>query len=42
KWFGLDSSAVKVEKVPFVIKAIENINLKRIPWTANGSSNGGH
>jgi KUP system potassium uptake protein len=37
KWFGLDSSAVKVEKVPFVIKATENINLKRIPWSANGN-----
>jgi KUP system potassium uptake protein len=37
KWFGLDSSAVKVEKVPFIIKAIENINLKRIPWTPNGN-----
>ncbi|WP_435353515.1 KUP/HAK/KT family potassium transporter [Emticicia sp. SJ17W-69] len=36
KWFGLDSSAVKVEKVPFVIKALDNINLKRIPWTGNG------
>ena len=35
KWFGLDSSAVKVEKVPFVIKAVENINLKRIPWAGN-------
>lgn len=42
KWFGLDSSAVKVEKVPFIIKAVENINLKRIPWTVNGNSNGGH
>ncbi|WP_188766919.1 KUP/HAK/KT family potassium transporter [Emticicia aquatilis] len=37
KWFGLDSSAVKVEKVPFIIKAIDNINLKRIPWATNGS-----
>lgn len=42
KWFGLDSSAVKVEKVPFIIKAIDNINLKRIPWTGNGSPNSGH
>lgn len=42
KWFGLDSSAVKVEKVPFIIKAIDNINLKRIPWAGNGSPNGGH
>ena len=32
KWFGLDSSAVKVEKVPLVIRPTENTNLKRIPW----------
>ncbi len=37
KWFGLDSSAVKVEKVPFIIKTTENINLKRIPWATNGN-----
>lgn len=37
KWFGLDSSAVKVEKVPLVIRPTENINLKRIPWAVNGS-----
>ncbi len=42
KWFGLDSSAVKVEKVPFIIKAIDNINLKRIPWAGNGIPNSGH
>lgn len=42
KWFGLDSSAVKVEKVPLVIRPTENVNLKRIPWTVNGNSNGGH
>ena len=42
KWFGLDSSAVKVEKVPFIIKAIDNINLKRIPWAVNGNTNSGH
>jgi KUP system potassium uptake protein len=41
QWFGLDSSAVKVEKVPFIIKAIENINLKRIPWSTNGNPTGG-
>jgi KUP system potassium uptake protein len=29
KWFGLDSSAVKVEKVPLVIRPIENVKLKR-------------
>lgn len=32
KWFGLDSSAVKVEKVPLVIKPIEKVELKQIPW----------
>ena len=29
KWFGLDSSNVKVEKVPLVLRPIENINLER-------------
>lgn len=29
KWFGLDSSAVKVEKVPLVIRPAENVKLKR-------------
>lgn len=32
KWFGLDTSAVKVEKVPLVIRPAGNINLKRVPW----------
>jgi KUP system potassium uptake protein len=32
KWFGLDSSAVKVEKVPIIIKPVENIPLIEIPW----------
>lgn len=32
KWFGLDSSAIKVEKVPLVIRPSENVNLKEIPW----------
>ncbi|PLK46401.1 MULTISPECIES: KUP/HAK/KT family potassium transporter [Emticicia] len=36
KWFGLDSSSVKVEKVPLVIRPAENINLKRVPWQNNG------
>ncbi|MBA4851652.1 KUP/HAK/KT family potassium transporter [Emticicia sp. BO119] len=36
KWFGLDSSSVKVEKVPLVIRPAENVNLKRIPWQNNG------
>jgi KUP system potassium uptake protein len=40
KWFGLDSSAVKVEKVPLVIRPTENINLKRIPWVNH--NNQGH
>ncbi len=30
KWFGLDSSAVKIEKVPLVIRSAENVNLNRI------------
>ncbi len=31
RWFGLDSSSVKIEKVPLVIRPVENISLKRIP-----------
>ncbi|HEY0109989.1 MAG TPA: potassium transporter Kup, partial [Fibrella sp.] len=31
RWFGLDSSSVKMEKVPLVIRPLENILLKRIP-----------
>jgi KUP system potassium uptake protein len=42
KWFGLDSSAVKVEKVPLVIRPTENIHLKRIPWSGNGNTIAGH
>jgi KUP system potassium uptake protein len=30
QWFGLDSSNVKVEKVPLIIKAPGKINLKRV------------
>ena len=30
RWFGLDSSSVKIEKVPLVIRPVENIQLKRI------------
>ncbi|GAB3250413.1 KUP/HAK/KT family potassium transporter [Larkinella harenae] len=30
RWFGLDSSAVKIEKVPLVIRPVENVKLKRI------------
>jgi KUP system potassium uptake protein len=29
KWFGLDTSSVKVEKVPLIINPIKNIELKR-------------
>lgn len=31
RWFGLDSSSVKIEKVPLVIRPVENVKLKRIP-----------
>lgn len=31
RWFGLDSSSVKIEKVPLVIRPVENVALKRIP-----------
>ncbi len=30
RWFGLDSSSVKIEKVPLVIRPVENVKLKRI------------
>lgn len=30
RWFGLDSSSVKIEKVPLVIRPIENVKLDRI------------
>ena len=30
RWFGLDSSSVKIEKVPLVIRSVENVQLKRI------------
>ncbi|MFD1816231.1 KUP system potassium uptake protein [Pseudarcicella hirudinis] len=30
KWFGLDSSAVKLEKVPLIIRPVENVRLKRV------------
>ena len=33
KWFGLDTSAVKIEKVPLVIKPVDSVNLKRVPWS---------
>lgn len=36
KWFGLDTSAVKVEKVPLVIRQAENVNLKQVPWNGQG------
>ena len=30
KWFGLDTSAVKIEKVPLIIRPVENVKLRRI------------
>jgi len=30
KWFGLDSSSVKIEKVPLIIRPVENVKLRRI------------
>ena len=30
RWFGLDTSSVKIEKVPLVIRPVENVGLKRI------------
>ncbi|PSR53801.1 potassium transporter Kup [Adhaeribacter arboris] len=30
KWFGLDTSSVKIEKVPLVINPIHNVDLKRV------------
>ncbi|WP_373515540.1 KUP/HAK/KT family potassium transporter [Persicitalea sp.] len=30
KWFGLDSSSVKIEKVPLVIRPAENVKLRRV------------
>jgi len=30
QWFGLDSSAVKVEKVPLIIRTVEEIKLNRV------------
>lgn len=32
KWFGIDSSSVKIEHVPMIIKPVENIPLKEVPW----------
>jgi KUP system potassium uptake protein len=40
KWFGLDTSAVKMEKVPLIIRSAENVKLKRINPPKNVSSNG--
>ncbi len=36
KWFGLDSSAVKVETVPLLIRPVENVKLKEVPWDFEG------
>jgi KUP system potassium uptake protein len=30
RWFGLDTSSVKIEKVPLIIKPIENVPLVRV------------
>jgi KUP system potassium uptake protein len=30
KWFGLDSDAVKLEKVPLIIKPVSKCNLRRV------------
>ncbi|MDB5242177.1 MAG: potassium transporter [Spirosoma sp.] len=30
RWFGLDSSSVKIEKVPLVIRPVENVQLRRL------------
>ncbi|MBO9639880.1 KUP/HAK/KT family potassium transporter [Siphonobacter aquaeclarae] len=30
RWFGLDSSAVKIEKVPLIIRPAQNFDLKRV------------
>ena len=30
RWFGLDTSSVKIEKVPLVIRPVENVPLIRI------------
>lgn len=35
RWFGLDTSSVKIEKVPLVIRPVENIKLKRIDIPVN-------
>ena len=34
KWFGLDSSSVKIEKVPLVIRSAMNVNLRRVDHRA--------
>jgi KUP system potassium uptake protein len=30
RWFGLDTSSVKIEKVPLIIKPVENVSLVRV------------
>ncbi len=37
KWFGLDTSSVKLEKVPLVIRPAENVVLTRIVHNADGT-----
>lgn len=36
KWFGLDTSSVKIEKVPLVIRSAMNVNLKRVDRPTRG------
>jgi len=39
KWFGLDTSSVKIEKVPLVIRSATNVNLKRVDKSPTGIYN---
>jgi KUP system potassium uptake protein len=38
KWFGLDTSSVKVEKVPLVIRPAENVVLTRVYHNPDGTT----
>lgn len=37
RWFGLDTSSVKLEKVPLVIRPTEKVRLTRVDHNADGS-----
>ncbi len=37
KWFGLDTSSVKVEKVPLVVRPAENVVLTRVYYNSDGT-----